>query len=105
MRGRWPKYGRAIYRTKRWQAVRQMVRRRDGWKCVQCSSEGRLEVDHIKPIRDGGAAYDMANLQCLCRSCHSQKTAAEIELRGSLPPERQKWRDLLQTPLKETKHA
>jgi 5-methylcytosine-specific restriction enzyme A len=34
------------------------------------------EVDHIIP-RSRGGTDDESNLQCLCASCHSRKTAAE----------------------------
>ena len=44
-----------------------------------------MEVDHIKPLRlmvdelleNRGLAYDLDNLQTLCRSCHFSKTAKE----------------------------
>ena len=32
-------------------------------------------VDHIIPRRRGGADFDPANVQALCASCHSAKTA------------------------------
>lgn len=32
-------------------------------------------VDHIRPLNMGGAKYDERNLQSLCWSCHSKKTA------------------------------
>jgi 5-methylcytosine-specific restriction protein A len=35
------------------------------------------EVDHIIPIRNGGARLDLTNLQSLCKPCHSQKTIKE----------------------------
>jgi len=34
------------------------------------------EVDHIVPLRAGGT-NDAENLQALCKSCHSRKTAIE----------------------------
>ena len=34
-------------------------------------------VDHITPLEGGGGMYDEANLQPLCASCHSTKTASE----------------------------
>lgn len=34
------------------------------------------EVDHITPRR-GGGSDDPSNLQSLCKSCHSKKTATE----------------------------
>ena len=66
----------------RWQVVRRRALDRDGWRCVQCGKAGRLEVDHILRVEDGGAPYDLANLQTLCRGCHVAKTNAE---RGVIP--------------------
>ena len=34
-------------------------------------------VDHIVDIADGGAMYDLDNLQPLCIPCHSRKTASK----------------------------
>ena len=34
-------------------------------------------VDHIVRIDAGGAAYDMDNMQTLCKSCHDVKSALE----------------------------
>ena len=50
--------------------------------CAECVKFGRLEpsvvVDHIIPIRFGGAKRDERNLQGLCKSCHGVKTAKEV---------------------------
>lgn len=36
------------------------------------------EVDHIVPLRQAPERkYDLANLQPLCRSCHSTKTGRD----------------------------
>ena len=32
-------------------------------------------VDHIIPIAEGGALYDLENLQSLCAACHNKKHA------------------------------
>lgn len=81
---------------KRWELVRREALDRDGWRCQQlradgkrCGRAGRLEVDHIRPLAQGGAEYDLGNLQTLCRSCHIEKTRAE----NSNPPgpERLAW--------------
>jgi 5-methylcytosine-specific restriction enzyme A len=50
--------------------------------CAECHRQGRLKaashVDHIVPRRQAPRlAYDPSNLQSLCASCHSKKTAAE----------------------------
>jgi 5-methylcytosine-specific restriction enzyme A len=91
----YPRHGASIYQTKQWKSVRFLAKRRDGWKCVQCGAVGRLEVDHVKPLRTHPElAFDLANLQSLCPACHSRKTAIETGI-TPLDPERQKWRDLL----------
>ncbi|MET0996340.1 MAG: HNH endonuclease signature motif containing protein [Mycobacterium sp.] len=36
-----------------------------------------VEVDHLKPRFEGGALYDFANLQSLCREHHQIKSIAE----------------------------
>lgn len=49
--------------------------------CRHCERKNRLteaeEVDHIKPIADGGDPYEFGNLQSLCKRCHRMKTAKE----------------------------
>lgn len=90
------RYGLWVYRDKRWPALRLMAKRRDGFMCVRCGARSRLEVDHIKPVRDAPElAFDLRNLQTLCGGCHAKKTRIEAG-HPELTPERQKWRDLLQ---------
>lgn len=89
------KHGAAVYRSQRWAAVRLMAKRRDGFRCVRCGAHGRLEVDHVKPVRTHPElSFDLANLQTLCPACHSRKTAIEVGI-APLDPQRQQWRDLL----------
>ncbi len=49
--------------------------------CRICNTKGRLteaeEVDHVKPMVEGGAPYAFDNLQSLCKRCHVIKTATE----------------------------
>jgi 5-methylcytosine-specific restriction protein A len=49
--------------------------------CRECKKNGKLTkaamVDHILPIKQGGAALDDNNLQSLCWSCHSRKSVKE----------------------------
>lgn len=35
------------------------------------------EIDHIIPVRQGGAVWDDDNLQALCKPCHSVKTIVD----------------------------
>ena len=64
-----------------WRQVRYRAFRRDGWCCVKCGRRAR-EVDHMKPISEGGSEFDVNNCQSLCRSCHMQKTMGEIKDRA-----------------------
>ena len=65
-----------IYRTSRWQKLRDYKRRRNPL-CEECLRQGIMTpaelVDHIIPIEDGGAIFDLENLQSLCRACHNRK--------------------------------
>jgi 5-methylcytosine-specific restriction protein A len=97
--GRFKRHGSAIYKTPAWAAVRLEVKRRDGWKCVQCGGVGRLEVDHKKPLRSHPElAFDPHNLQTLCGVCHARKTRIEIGL-GEVNPAREAWKSLLRKEL------
>ena len=78
----------------KWAEVRLLALDRDGWRCTACGKRGKLEVDHIKRMGDGGAAYDLGNLQALCRSCHFTKTAIENGVK--LDPERDAWKAEIQ---------
>ena len=46
--------------------------------CEHCESYGIAkaveEVDHKIEIEDGGAIWDIENLQSLCKQCHLVKT-------------------------------
>lgn len=46
--------------------------------CEHCEKYGIAkpveEVDHIHEIEDGGAIWDIKNLQSLCKHCHLVKT-------------------------------
>ena len=76
---------------RRWEYVRKLALDRDGWRCCLCGKSGMLEVDHIKPLKQGGAAYELENLQTLCRSCHVSKSRDE----SIISPARRKWRDFV----------
>ncbi len=76
----------------RWAVVRWDALRRDGFRCVKCTASGRLEVDHVKPIRTHpDLAFELSNLQALCRSCHSRKTRIDMGKPDEIE-ERKQWR-------------
>lgn len=87
------RYSRHVTRTPRWKVLRMSILERDGFRCRSCGCGGRLEVDHVKPVRTHpDLAYDPGNLQALCPGCHTKKTRIEC---GHPPPreDRQDWRD------------
>lgn len=68
-----------FYKTKRWRDLRLMFIRQQPL-CVECGVEGKV-VDHIKPIRLGGAPLDWDNLQTMCHRCHNAKSGRETHLK------------------------
>lgn len=72
-----------------WAGLRAQALDRDGWRCCECGKAGRLEVHHVKPLKDGGSNR-LSNLRTLCVSCH---IAAH---RPILPPERAAWAQMVQ---------
>ncbi|MBK44809.1 MAG: endonuclease [Roseovarius sp.] len=92
---RFQRHGAHVYRDRRWPALRMAAKRRDGWACVQCGSRHRLEVDHVRPVRDRpDLAFELTNLQTVCASCHTRKTRLECG-HPELSPERRKWREIV----------
>jgi len=69
-----------FYSRRPWRELREYVLSQNPI-CVMCQSRGLTvlaeEVDHIVPMSKGGEPYDLDNLQPLCKSCHSRKTAVD----------------------------
>jgi 5-methylcytosine-specific restriction endonuclease McrA len=99
------RHSAAVIRSPRWKVVRLAVKRRDNFCCVKCGKAGQqLEVDHIKPVREAPElAFEMSNLQSLCKSCHSAKTKIECGFGNELSPDRAAWRELLRQGAPQTK--
>lgn len=87
-------YGRArrdfdaengFYKSAAWRRCRAAYLRVNPM-CVECRRRGALVaavvVDHVVPIKDGGARFDWNNLQALCVPCHNRKTAGETARRN-----------------------
>ena len=51
--------------------------RRERPICEHCQVAPSRMVDHIVPLRAGGARLELGNLQALCLSCHAAKTRSE----------------------------
>jgi 5-methylcytosine-specific restriction enzyme A len=87
---------RNMKRFTSWTVLRKVCFERDGYTCVKCG-DGRkkiaikriprwddaehtfrisnLQADHITEVANGGAMWDLDNLQTLCVKCHQEKTS------------------------------
>lgn len=80
-------------------ALRPIVWKRDGRKCVRCGKPVTLEEAHIDHIKSGKAADNkFKNMRTLCRRCHVLRIdkrhrgmIANALRDGIIPPD---WREL-----------
>lgn len=67
-----------LYDSKRWRRISKRMRAIMPF-CQHCWDEGTETVadvvDHIVELSDGGAAFELSNLEPLCNQCHNTKTA------------------------------
>lgn len=71
-----PKRADGFYTSREWRALMASIKRKRPHCCEQCGRTGtRLFGDHIQELKDGGAPLDENNVQLLCGSCHTAKTA------------------------------
>ncbi len=75
-----------FYESPAWRRLRR-IKLQAQPLCEECLRENKTVkatmVDHIVPIKQGGAALDLSNLQSLCGSCHSKKSIKEGSRFGS----------------------
>lgn len=84
------------YATHEWFQVRDRVRERDGWRCVDCGKARpevkRLMAHHLVSRDDWGSrpghADDDANLVTVCHTCHLRRHAASPEVLAARERER-----------------
>ena len=53
-----------------YEALRQQVLRRDGWRCQSCGTMSNLEIHH-KQFRSHAGHDSEENLITLCAQCHT----------------------------------
>jgi len=70
------KDAQAFYESIAWRRLRR-VKLQKNPLCEVCLKEKASAADHIVPIKQGGAALDINNLQSLCGSCHGKKSIKE----------------------------
>jgi 5-methylcytosine-specific restriction endonuclease McrA len=69
--------GDPFYASAAWLAIgRAVLSQRPFCQVPGCPERSR-DVDHVKSRRSGGASLDPGNVQALCTSHHSQKTARQ----------------------------
>lgn len=67
-----------VYKHKYWtQVIRPNVLKRDHSDCQMCKRKGKRTkatvVHHIEELKDcPSRAYDMTNLEAVCRECHEE---------------------------------
>ena len=66
-------------------AVKKQVKERDKNTCRCCGVTRGLQVDHIRPLIDGGG-HDIDNLQTLCKVCNGLKGELYIDFGENNPP-------------------
>lgn len=88
VRGADAKHWHRLYDLPVWRRdIRPMQLVREPW-CRECARYGvstkATEVDHVVPHRGSLDLFlDRGNLQSLCHTCHSRKTAAENQKFGA----------------------
>lgn len=72
-----PKVAAPFYTTPEWRGLMARLLKERGRRCEDpsCGRTGtRIFGDHIRELKDGGAALDPRNIRLLCGSCHTAKT-------------------------------
>lgn len=73
----------AFYQSAAWTGLVADVKAMRGAACERCGAGGRIYADHVRELKDGGAALDPANIELLCAKCHGRKTARARALRSA----------------------
>ena len=78
--------GEKFYKTRAWRQFRAWYIKCNP-VCVMCKAAGRVTVanvvDHIIPVKNGGALLSEDNVQSLCAACHNRKGAQDRVKYGS----------------------
>ncbi len=83
-----------FYLSQAWRALVADLISQRGRLCEQCGRTRNLDGlplpvrlfgDHIRELKDGGAALDPSNVRLLCARCHARKTVAARAARMASP--------------------
>jgi len=56
-----------------------------GERCAKCGAGGKIQIDHIAPVAQGGAS-ELWNLQLLCAACNNAKGNRLQDFRANVAP-------------------
>jgi 5-methylcytosine-specific restriction endonuclease McrA len=70
-----------FYKMSNTKPSRNMVHKRDGYRCSYCGCEKNLTIDHIIPSSRGGS-NDWSNLTSCCGPCNTKKANRTPEEAG-----------------------
>lgn len=70
-----------LYHSAKWLRTREKVLARDPI-CKVCDDALSTQVDHIKPLSQGGDPWDIDGLQGICVPCHARKSGRESAVSG-----------------------
>jgi 5-methylcytosine-specific restriction protein A len=73
-----------FYSSRRWRRLRAWYLR-DHPLCIDCGLTAS-EVDHVRPIRQGGDPWSVGNMAARCKRCHSSRTARQTGWAGGHGP-------------------
>ena len=66
-----PKAARLPLDPVSYESLRQLILRRDGWRCQSCGAMSNLEVHH-REFRSHSGSDSEENLITLCSGCHAR---------------------------------
>lgn len=67
----------SFYSSTDWKQFRDAVIAERGKRCEMAgcgATPGRVYLDHVRELKDGGSPLDRGNVMVLCPSCHTKKT-------------------------------
>ena len=75
-----------FYLSHEWRRLMRRLIALRGKRCERCGCwPSRVFGDHKIELKDGGALLDETNVELLCGSCHSRKTASARAARQARP--------------------
>jgi 5-methylcytosine-specific restriction enzyme A len=74
--------------SRTWQQIREIAKRRDGYRCRHCGSTEKIEAHHVQGLAEGGSAFSLENIITLCPDCHRKEGAKArgVFLSSAVPP-------------------